>query len=97
MNYCNCPNCRTDNCPNNGSDAGQVAAVISSDLIAARKCLRDCEKALDSLPSDALGQHSEIGHYFRDELLANVRHVLKHTADSAANGRAEMPRPSGGQ
>lgn len=34
MNYCNCPNCRTDNCPNAvGDEAEGAASVRSSEII----------------------------------------------------------------
>ena len=60
---------------------GKDAFHLNLDVIALRRILRECEKALDSLSSDALGQHEEIGHYYRDELLASVRRVLKETGE----------------
>lgn len=38
-----------------------------------REALEDARIAIDSLDEDELGRHPELGHFYRDELLAKIK------------------------
>lgn len=45
---------------------------VDAELTSVRECLDQCDRALRSLPQEALGRDAQQGYYYRDELLKRV-------------------------
>jgi hypothetical protein len=59
-----------------GPDARDRLLQLSRDVDLLREALTDARAAIDSLDEDELGRHPELGHPYRDELLANIDAAL---------------------
>lgn len=72
-----CPTCRCTNAAFFCSDGFHAPLVTRNPRIAELEAaLGEARIAIDSLDEDELGQHPELGHFYRDELLANIDAVL---------------------
>ena len=51
-------------------------AELTAQVESLRQVLNSAQEAINSLPNEALGRDNQMGYFYKDELLANIKRVL---------------------